>query len=327
MTIQQGPQSPGRMATFGPKHADKVFYVIWREGYGSGFFSNMAHVLCHLSVADSLGMEPVVDFLNHVTLYNEEEEVAGTLNAWEYYFQPTSTVAVDQVYESRHVFLCDGRYPAGFSANMADHPRLRKAYDRFIRVLPDIEQSVEEWASRFGPRTLGVHFRGQEQNRTPGHMLGPTERQILDVTARAVREKGFDQIFLVTEDQRYLDVFRKEFGAMVLATDSFRTDGENAYRMSPRPQHRYLLGRGVLVDALLLSRCQALVAGSSNVSEFAKLVNGGRFEAVWTIWNGKNSTELLVALYQYGLRKRLPRRLGGLPGVVREAGPGASLAT
>ena len=317
--IDQLPR--GRMASMGPRHSDRVFYVIWRENYGSGFFSNVSHVLCHLIVADRLGMEPVVDFENFPTLYNEDVEVSGASNAWEYYFRPTASVPLEEVYESRHVYFCDGQWPTGFSYNVTETAESKVVFDRYVAVLPSIEDMVGKWKSEFGVKTLGVHFRGQEQNRAPGHPFGPTERQILEVTSTLLAGRGFDRIFLVTEDQGYLDIFRREFGDLVVATDSFRTRGENAYRMRPRPLHMYLLGREILVDTLLLGRCEGLVASGSNVSEFAKLLNGGRFEGVWRIQNGSNSTNPLVAFYLFGLRKRLPPRLGGLPGRILTGGP------
>jgi hypothetical protein len=319
--IERLPAS--RMASFGPRHPDKTFYVIWREERRAGFFSNASLILCHLILADSLGFEPVVDLANFPTFYNEDEEVAGTRNAWEYYFAPTSSVPLSEVYESRHVFFCDGTYPDGLSKYVSEIPEAQHLFDRIVKVRPEIEASARELMTGFGEKTLGVHFRGQELNRAAGHPFGPTRRQILDATARLIRERDFDRIFLVTEDQRHLDLFRREFGSMVLATDSFRTRGENAYRLHPRPLHRYLLGREVLVDAMLLGRCQGLVAGWSNVSEWAKLFNGGRYEVVWSIWNGRNSPDPLVALYLYGLRRRLPSRFGGLPGqIVRTAAAG-----
>ena len=312
----------GRMVSFGSGNPNKVFYVIWRTPFGSGFFSNLSHVLCHLMIADSLGMEPAIDFENFPTLYNEDEEVQGTRNAWEYYFRQTSSVPLREVYASRHVFFCDGKYPAGFNFSVTSIPGSREAFDRHVKILPDIENSVRIWMEKFGTRTLGIHFRGQEQNRTPEHPFGPTKRQILDAARRLIREGNFDRIFLVTEDQGYLDLFRRKFGNAVIATDSFRTRGENAYRVWPRPLHRYILGREVLVDALLLSRCQALITSGSNVSEFAKLMNGGRCEVVRRIYNGSNSSNRLLALYLYGIRRWLPPRLGGLPGQVVETRPG-----
>lgn len=309
----------GRLASFGPKNPDRVFYVIWRAGYGSGFFSNVSLVLCHLAIADAGGFIPVVDFEHFPTLYNEDEGISGTRNAWEYYFRPVSDYPLEDVYQSRNVFFCDGMYPSGFNMNVSEVPEWQGIFDRYVTVRPEIEESVTEWLPRFGARTLGVHFRGKEQNIAPGHPFGPTPRQIIDATTRLIRERNFDRVFLVTEDQRNLDLFRREFGDLVVATDCYRTGRENAYRIRPRSLHRYLLGREVLVDALLLSRCQGLITCGSNVTEFAKILNGGKFESVWRIHNGSNSTNPLAALYLHGVRRRLPPRLGGLPGRIIEA--------
>jgi hypothetical protein len=119
-TLERLPR--GRMASFGSRNPGRVFYVIWRERFGSGFFSNLSHVLCHLMIADTLRMEPIVDFENFPTLYNEDDEVQGTRNAWEYYFRQPSSVPLREVYESRHVFLCDGKYPDGFSMSVTTIP-------------------------------------------------------------------------------------------------------------------------------------------------------------------------------------------------------------
>lgn len=307
----------GRMASFGSRNPGRVFYVIWRECFGSGFFSNLSQVLCHLMIADSVEAEPVIDFENFPTLYNEDKEVRGTRNAWEYYFRQTSLVPLNEIYDSRHVFLCDGKYPATFSYNVTSIPGSVEVFNKHVQVLPEIEESVRTWIKEFGTRTLGIHFRGQEQNRTPGHAFGPTKRQMLEASRTLARELNLDRIFLVTEDQSYLDLLRSEFGSALIFTNSFRTRGKNAYRMQPRSLHRYKLGREVLVDAILLSRCQALICSDSNVSEFAKLMNGGRYEAIWQIWNGLNCSNPLAALYVYNIRRHLPARFGGLPGTIR----------
>src|SRR5690348_5593417 len=62
----------GYFKSFGKRNPDKIFYVIWRDEMGAGFFSNFAHVLSHLKIADVSGMTPVVDFQNFKTLFNEE---------------------------------------------------------------------------------------------------------------------------------------------------------------------------------------------------------------------------------------------------------------
>lgn len=88
----------------------------------------------------------------------------------------------------------------------------------------------------------------------------------------------------------------------------------NAYNINPSSRHRYLLGREVLVDALFLSRCDGLIHGSSNVSEFARFINHGEYSYRHNIMNGINSDNRFWAHYQYRIKSHLPRSLGGLSG-------------
>src|SRR5688572_10991534 len=79
---------PGYYKSLGRRNPDKIFYVIWLDNGGSGFFSNVSSVLCHLKLAREMGMVPVVDLQNFKTLYNVDSRVNETINAWEYYFEP-----------------------------------------------------------------------------------------------------------------------------------------------------------------------------------------------------------------------------------------------
>ena len=310
---------PGRVATFGERNPDVTFYVIWLRRLGCGFFSNLAHVLCHTMLAEAMGMQPVVDFQNFPTLYSEPHPVAGTTNSWEYYFRPISPYSLDEVYESRHVYFCDGWYPKRFSWYVTQIEGARELYDRRVRVRPEIEALALRHSHLFGKKTLGVHYRGQDMNRAGGHPFGATARQITGVAARLVEERGFDRILLATEDEGHLERFRAQFGDLVVATDAFRTRGRLAHLEEPRPRHHYLLGLEVLLDVLLLSRCDGLLAGRSGVSEFATLLHDGAREVDLRIWNGTKDERPFVSLYAWDVRSRLPKWLGGLPGELYDA--------
>src|SRR5690349_20418844 len=54
LDVKNFPQ--GYFKSFGDKNPDKIFYVIWINSGGSGFFSNFSNVLCHLKIADQAGM-------------------------------------------------------------------------------------------------------------------------------------------------------------------------------------------------------------------------------------------------------------------------------
>ncbi|RYE53576.1 MAG: hypothetical protein EOP48_14105 [Sphingobacteriales bacterium] len=288
----------GFFKSFGSKNADKVFYVIWLDK-GSGFFSNLSAVLCHIDIAIKGGMIPVVDFQNFKTLYNTGK-IEDTANAWEYYFEPVSPYSLEEVYQSKNVFFCEGKYPDGYEYSVTNIPGIKQIYDQYIVLKPAIEEQILQYQTS---DLLGIHFRGQEFKIAPGHYFPPTEKQMIKYTDKALSEYGINQIFLVTEEKAYLDLFVKRYGKLVLYTNAYRTYNVNAYNQSPRDNHRFLLGKEVLIDALLLARCKGLVCGDSNVSEFAQFTGNHKF--VYRIWNGVNSSNRLLARYLYRIKKNI----------------------
>jgi len=303
---------PVRVRSFGPLNPDKVYYVIWRADR-AGLFSVLQFVAAHLDVADRLGFVPIVDFQNFPSTYTEDHPIDGTLNSWEYYFEPVNRYSLDEVYESKAVVFCDGGFPASYPFAITESRRLQDAFHRHIRV----KTSILEFADRFaeehfsGSRVLGVHFRGQEMRTAPGHPLPATPRQMVARAQTLMAERRYEKVFLVTEEQSYLDFFRSVFGSRLVATDAFRTYETNAYNLGLGPDHKYQLGLDVLRDTLVLAKCNALLCGGSNVSVFAEFLNAGRYDVVSRIDNGMNSNDPRIARRLWFVRNRLPEPLGG----------------
>lgn len=308
---QYGAASPVTVQRFGDKNPDTVFYVIYRKGLGSGFFSNVFHVIGHIALAERLGFVPVVDMRNFQTLYNEEAPIEGAENAWEYYFEQLAPVTLEEVYASRHVVFCSGE----FFEEAYNNALAMKITATFLKVKQNILSDVDAFFEKnfLQSRVLGIHFRGQEQKTAPGHPACPTVGQMLERTNSLLHSRKIDKIFLVTEEKSYLDIFIDTFGDMVLYTNAFRTYDINAYtiRPYPRPLHMYSLGREVLVDTLLLARVDYLlasgndgIANGSNVSLMAQVLNNSAYKSVELIYNGINS----ASIDSPNLAKRIVRR-------------------
>ena len=310
----------GYLKSFGDLNPDKTFYVIWRDHLGSGFFSNFTQVLSHIKLAESFGMIPVVDYLNFKTLYNVAEAVNGSQNAWEYYFKQPSGFTLNEVYQSRRVFIADGEYPKKIFFNTA------KEYREFCAGHIYLQANVKERIERYAPeissgRTLGVHFRGKEMNYTPGHPFAPVSEQVFSVVDSLMEEFAFNRIFILTEELLYLNAFRQRYGEKVLFTDSFRCSKVNSYNLSPRQRHRYLLGLEILADAELLARCHGLVYSNTGPANHA-LRSSKTLEVAECIDNGFNASNYIIAKYLYDAKKLLPPHRGGLPGrIVRIINP------
>ena len=160
--------------SFGEGSPEKVFYVIWRER-GAGFFSNVFHVLGHLTIADSLGMAPVVDMQNFKTFYNEADPINGTRNAWEYYFRQPCDISLDTVNKSKYVVFCNGVFIDSFNDDTETLVRKIETLERIIRkylhVHSHIQRFCDDFVSEFfaGKKVLAIHFRGQDQRHALHH--------------------------------------------------------------------------------------------------------------------------------------------------------------
>ena len=302
---------PEQVRYFGDANPDRTFYVIWRDSLGSGFFSNFTQVLSHIQRAEELGMTPVVDFENFRTLYNVEEPVGGSRNAWEYYFAPVSPYPLAEVYRSQRVYFCRGDYPRGYS--FQSNAEYRAFLASHIRHQAPVEERIGRYAGEFSRGdVLGIHFRGKEINTAAGHSFGPSAEQIVRHADRLLDSCELNRIFLVTEEQRYVEVLKRRYGARLFFTDAFRAERVNAYNLSPRPLHRYLLGLEVLADAELLARSAAILCSNTGVALHA--VRSARdLKRAVCIYSGRNCRNPLLAHWMHGLRRRLPRGFGGLP--------------
>jgi hypothetical protein len=303
-------QPPERIRSFGDANPDATFYVIWRDSLGSGFFSNFTQVLSHIQRAEELGMIPVVDFENFRTLYNEEGPIGGTLNAWEYYFEPVSPYTTKDVYRSSRVYFCTGDYPRGYT--FANNAAYREFLAKHIRLKAPVAERIAAYEGEFsGGDVLGIHFRGKEINTAAGHSFGPTVKQIIRHADRLMDSCDLNRIFLVTEELRFVDALTRRYGKRLFCTDAFRAARVNNYNLNPRPQHRYLLGLEVLADAELLSRSSAILCSNTGVANHA-VRSGRRVKRVVCIYNGTNCRNHLLAHWMYRFRRCLPSGCGGL---------------
>jgi len=295
-------------------------YVIQQKGFGRGLLSLASSVVCHVHVAKRYYLLPYVDLTKYYTEYkdldHESSAECSTTNPWEYYFKPVSSLTYQDACQAPYCLGSSPVFPSGYPRKMliSQVQQLRDIAETVLKPVDEIECDVQE-TIRFlatDGLILGVHFRGQEQKTMPYHPLSPTSQQIFSAIDRALDLIGFSRIFLATEDLDYLDMLVSRYGHRVFSLPHFRTRSPvNAYRINPRPKHRYLLGREILTDTLILSRCHGLVSSTSNVTEIARAINNGRYRLDLVIDNGLNVHQRWLASHVWDIKRMLPAKLGG----------------
>lgn len=303
-----------------PAESQALPYVIQQKGFGRGLLSLASSVVCHVHVAKRYSLLPYVDLTKHYTEYKdldyESSADCSTTNPWEYYFKPVSSITYQDACQAPYCLGSPLAFPSGYPRKMliSQVQQLRDIAESVLMPVDEIECDVQETMRLLASDglILGVHFRGQEQKTMPYHPLSPTSQQIFSAIDQALDLIGFARIFLATEDLDYLDTLVSRYGKRVFSLPHFRTRSPvNAYRIDPRPKHRYLLGREILTDTLILSRCHGMVSSTSNVTEIARAINNGRYMLDLVIDNGLNVHQRWLARHVWDIKNMLPAKLGG----------------
>lgn len=146
----------------------------------------------------------------------------------------------------------------------------RETMGRYVQPKSHIQEKVTAFYEKHFTNNfvLGLHVRGTDLHYAP--VVSPAE-YFPHIDACIEKEPDL-KIFLATDQAQYIPVFKDRYGERITYSDCFRSDNEVApflrKELSP-----YKKGEDVLLDMLLLSRCNFLIKGSSNVGEMAMYFN------------------------------------------------------
>ena len=283
---------------FGDKNFEKNIYFIDIGGdKKAGLGGYLRQTLYGLYEADRMRFIPVVYYRPEGCLYAEDEEVNGTSNPFEYYFEQPGNISLENVYESARVFLYHPSHSfrveydlgnltpaasAGYIVNdvfLCEMGRVFKKYMRLNQVVgnqvsTDMQQlSPDGWE---GEKTLGVHIRGTDYALSwVNHPNMVTADEFIQAIDEVMETYAYKYIFLATDDKRRLESLRAKYGSkLIYYKDVARGENELniAMEQNDRPMHHYLNGFEVLRDMYTLANCDSLVCGVSQIAILARII-------------------------------------------------------
>ncbi len=297
----------------GDENMGKLILPLIADRKDDGFWALMRRVLAGLVYAEDNGMTPVAEFTLDVP-YAQEPGFLGTNDPFEYYFMPllpgdwrksraiVRTKGVSKGYSGDRLFVAyekiEAKYGGEYGLSEEYTERLADMWKKYIFFNDRTEKQVKDTPiikKILEKKTLGVHVRGTDYNRgVSGHPVAVSESEHILRAKKLLQDKGYEQVFLATDEQKTADAFRDEFGdSLIIYDDILRSTDGNPVHLTEkeRPEHHYLLGIEILKDSYALSECAGLVCGISQVSNGVRIMKkacGEKYEDVEIIDRGLN---------------------------------------
>ena len=297
--------------SFGEKNPNKKFYVINRTP-GAGLFSNVTYVLNQIKLCKTLGFIPIIDMQNFPTIYNEKKKVEKTYNSWNYFFEPLNKISLNQVYKSKNVFFSSGQFESFMPVDMTE--RKISSFIKYIRIKKKYSLEAEKFIKKNifkKDKVLGVHFRGSTYKVARRHAFPSTKEIMLKNVLKLMGEFKYTKVFLVTEEKDYLNYFKTQLGEKCIYTNQYRMTNQDSFKIYPRQFHRFKLGKEILIDTMILSKCAGLTFIKSNVISAAITISKKKMK-LHEIFLGYNSRNKFISKWLWFLKYMLPSNFGGL---------------
>jgi hypothetical protein len=235
----------------------------------AGFFSNFFGVLNHLYWCEQTGNAPVV-YWGRESFYWHKDGYNGSLNAWEYFFEPVSSQTASESEPRDARFLVDPSIyvfpPTTITSETRERTLLaNRLINTYIKINSIVDNKVTSFFSNnmLGKKTIGIHLRGE--NKTL-EVRGVDPLIILAKANKEAELLGDCQFLVATDEYRLLALAEKTLKRKVIYYPCQRANDSISLFFLSSVKNKAVLGEDVLIEMLLLTQCDLFLHTYSNVS-------------------------------------------------------------
>lgn len=258
---------------------------------GCGLFSDFFTVINNLRWAEKNNKTPVV-YWGKDSSYYQDKTYNGKSNAWEYYFYPISKLS----YKGDEKIFNGYEDPNGefifygisdvYELNINNRILYNSYIKKYIKIQSNIQNRIDQFYSEKmkGKKNIGIHLRGTNKFWE----VLPVNPLCILKKAKELDKNNEYQIFIATDEEKLLK-FAEDFfkDKTIIYYNSQRSiDGTPLYFYKDKSNP--LLGEEVLIETVLLSKCDFLLHPFSNVSYAACSFNPYIFDFLFYN-DGKNT--------------------------------------
>lgn len=263
--------------------SQRQLLVITHHDQG-GFFSNFNKVLQLLKqYKDNYDIQVDWTFKGSEKGFRYGDRIGE--NIWELFFEPlpqnqevkySKTIVINRYldYSFTHV-------NAHYFYQNPDCQKIRqeyyKIYQQYVTIKPDIVDEVNHFYAEHlaGHLCIGVHKRHWLQQHEQYSRKAVAASDYIAVIKQLVATSGATKIFLATDEEDTVKLMKETFGDfLVCRSDVTRVSASALQEMHWQVKNTgFHLGKEVLIDALILAKCDIFIHGLSNISTAISFIN------------------------------------------------------
>lgn len=237
--------------------------------------------------------------------------------AYDALFEPFSPYSLQEVYSSADVILGGYCYKDlliyrdEIKSVLTSDKNIQKYYELFHRYFHFSSEVKKHFDREFdavlkpvrdnGKKVLGVKFRQSDYVcfKAQNHAVQPPLEDMANLVAEYMAKYGYAYLFLAVEENKSREYFRSKFGDKLLYCENILADFdvhfvENYYTFAEaaaEKKGKRKAEEDYLIDILLLSTCDALLASDTSGTRVAIILNGGKYERRKIIDHGYNKED------------------------------------
>lgn len=267
---------------------------IYIDNSSKGLFAyvwGVMNALHHLKEGDVLYVN-----LNQMTPYFDPN-YQNTKNVWEYYFkQPFDQITDLENYEVIELhslgpllFALDGEGNYGLSPNSRFYEertaQAKTVLQKYFKLQSHVLDKIENFYSEYmeGKKVLGIHYRGGEAFHH-GHGKFQFNKMDLQHHYDWVDKyiDDYDKLLLITNDEIAKNSFTEKYGQKLIRYDCdlLCPPGDHRDLTWLHCDRNYEKGEFATIECILFSKCDKLLATSSNLGCLSILISNGNFEYI-----------------------------------------------
>lgn len=257
---------------------------------GVGFAGNIMHVM-HTLLQIPEDAKLWVDMETNPTI-NTDSTIYFTKNVWEYYFeQILKPEEIAKSLSRRDIKRMINYTKVQYTNTSPIITRARQLFFKNFSIRKEILDCVQQQYEKLllDRTSLGVQIRLTDMAKY--HKVAGVAAYIRRIKQIMKQQPQIDTLFVATDDSKVFEAIAKEIQIPIVYQEDIcrateqkpMSESYARYYDTNRNGHRYLLGKEVLIDALLLSRCDFLLkADTSSVSQLA-IVFGKDIKKVYNL--------------------------------------------